>query len=105
VRRSKALTITDTTYELATTIKFCCNQCNCVLATSNKAGKNANHIETKSDLCKYEINLRFCFALQLMGVGGHHAAIMATFLDLPEPHKWNWLFNVTEKFTPEAIKK
>jgi hypothetical protein len=40
-----------------------------------------------------------------MGVGGHHAAIMATFLDLPEPHKWNWPFNVIEKFTPEAIKK
>jgi hypothetical protein len=27
------------------------------------------------------------FALQLMGVGGKHAAILTSFLDLPEPHK------------------
>ncbi len=40
-----------------------------------------------------------------MGVGGQHAEIIATFLDLPEPHKWYRLLNVTEKFTHEAIKK
>jgi hypothetical protein len=39
-----------------------------------------------------------------MGVGGQHAEIIATFLDLPEPHKWYRLLNVTEKFTHEAIK-
>ncbi len=41
----------------------------------------------RSDLCKVDVNVRFCTALQLMGVGGKHAAVMAAFLDLPDPHK------------------
>jgi hypothetical protein len=54
---------------------------------------------------QYDINLWFCFALQLMGVGGEYAAILASFHDLPEPHKWHQFFNVTEKFTHEALQK
>jgi hypothetical protein len=102
--QGSSLTITDTTYGLATIIKFCCNRCDTVVATS-EARKTENHMETKSDLCKYAINLRFSLALQLMGVGGQHAAIMAAFLDLPEPHKWKRMFTVAEKFTHEAITK
>jgi hypothetical protein len=32
-------------------------------------------------------------------------AILASILDLPEPHKWNQLFNVGENFTHEAVNK
>jgi hypothetical protein len=54
--KESSLTITDTTYGLATNIAFSCNHCNCVLATS-EAAKTTNHATTKSDFCKYDINL------------------------------------------------
>jgi hypothetical protein len=33
----------------------------------------------------------------MMGIGGEHAAMMAAFLDLPEPQKWPRQFSVLEK--------
>ena len=50
-------------------------------------GKKRDKHTGRSDLCKVDVNVRFCTALQLMGVGGKHAAVMAAFLDLPDPHK------------------
>jgi hypothetical protein len=57
----------------------------------------------KSDLCCYNINLWFCYALQLMGIGGEHVATLAAFLDLPDAHKWNRQVAVLELFTHPTI--
>jgi hypothetical protein len=38
-----------------------------------------------------------------MGVKGEHAAIMASFLDLPEPHKWPQQLMVLEKYTHAVV--
>ncbi len=54
--------------------------------------------KTKSELCHYDINIEFCLAMQLLGLGGEHASVLAAFLDLPEPHKWRCQFCVLEKF-------
>jgi hypothetical protein len=43
------------------------------------AKKTENYRKTKSELCQYKVNLRFSLPLQLMGVGGSHAATMAAF--------------------------
>lgn len=51
-----------------------------------------------SNLCNYDINIRFALALQQIGVGGSHAATVAVFLDLPAAHKWHRQFSVLEKF-------
>jgi hypothetical protein len=98
------LTLSESTYGIATNIGFHCNECNGTLVPI-EAKRTSAYKETKSDLCQYDINLRFAFALQLMGVGGNHAAILTAFLDLPEPRKWNRQFNVLEKFTYEAAQK
>jgi len=100
----KGLTVTETTYGLATNIKICCKGCNGILAKS-EAMRTKNCAATKSDLYRYDINLQLCFALQLTGVGGEHAAIFASFLDLPDPHKWIRQFNVTENFCYEPVQK
>jgi len=51
----------------------------------------------RSDLCHYDINVKYCTALKLMGVGGEHAAIMAAYLDLPDAIKWPRQFSVLEQ--------
>jgi hypothetical protein len=89
---------------LVTTINICRQKCNRIVGSSEPK-KTANHGVTKSDVCKFDINLWFCFALQLMGAEGEHAAILAAFLDLLEPHKWNRVFHVTKKFTHDAVEK
>jgi len=46
--------------------------------------------------------------MQLLGLGGEHAAVLCAFLDLPEPHKWRRQFKVLEKQlcpTMEEIKQ
>jgi hypothetical protein len=98
------LTLSESTYGIATNIGFHCNKCNGILVPI-EAKRTLAYKETKSDICQYDINLRFAFALQLMGVGGEHAAILAAFLDLPEPRKWSRQFNVLEKFSYEAVQK
>jgi hypothetical protein len=98
------LTLSESTYGIATNIGVHCNECNGTLVPIETKRTSA-YKETKSDLCQYDINLRFAFALQLMGVGGEHAAILTESLDLPEPRKWNRQFHVLEKFTYEAVQK
>jgi hypothetical protein len=40
-----------------------------------------------------------------MGVGGQHASILTSFLDLPEPHKWPRQFSTIEKFLHKSREK
>jgi len=40
-----------------------------------------------------------------MGVGGGHATTLASFLELPEAHKWSRQVSVLEKFTFPVIEK
>lgn len=64
-------------------------------------------LQTKSELCNYDVNLRFCLALQSMGVGEEHARIVASFLDLLESQKWPNNFRMLENFfhnTTEELK-
>jgi len=112
------INITDIkTHGLATTLEFRCGRCELLgnndgrwrshAATYKPKQTEADEHITKSDLCKYDINLKLCLAFQLMGVGGEHARTITSFLDLPEPHKWPRQFNVLENFlhkTTEAVK-
>jgi hypothetical protein len=105
---SPVLTVKEVTHGLGTRVILCCNRCSifgendrrgwkdhCVILESETNGmKN----KTKSELCKYDINVKFCLAMQLLGLGGEHASVLAAFLDLPEPHKWRHQFSVLEKF-------
>jgi hypothetical protein len=100
--KSASLTLQETTFGLATTVSICCSRCDEVTC---EAKKTTLHSATKSDLCQYDINLRFSLALQLMGVGGEHAAILTSFLDLPESVKWNRWFNVLEQYTHTAVEE
>jgi hypothetical protein len=43
--------------------------------------KKRLHCRAKIDFCPYEIHVKCCTALQLLGMGGEDAAIMAEFLD------------------------
>ena len=70
-----------------------------------KSNKTRLYKNKNSDLCQYNMNILFSFTLQLMGVGGRHAAILAAFLKLPHPTKWNRQFHVLENFTYDAIQK
>jgi hypothetical protein len=42
------------------------------------AQRRENH-RGRSEICQYDVNVKYCTALQVMGVGGEHAAIMAVF--------------------------
>jgi hypothetical protein len=99
-----SLTVQDITHDLATDICITCDRCRGTIATV-EAAKIKEVEKTKSDLCQHEINVLFCFALQLMGVGGEHAGILTAFLNLPEPTKWNQQFNVLKSFTHDAIQR
>jgi len=61
--------------------------------------------EVNNKICKYDINLRFALALQLLGVGGEHAATITAFLDLPNAHKWRRDFNLLESYMHDASKE
>jgi hypothetical protein len=98
------LTIEEVRYGLATEIKVFCPKFNLV-KTVTEPKKATMCIKTMNNFCKYNINLHFCFALQLMGVGGEHAAIMTTFLDFLCPWKWSRQFNVLENFTSNAVQQ
>ncbi len=75
------------------------------VGTVCKAKKNKFPLHNKSDFCQYVINLCFSLALQQMAVGGEHAAILASILELPEGSKWNWNFHTLEKNTHDAIEE
>jgi len=90
----KKLDIRHNTYGLATSLEIHCPTCK---SSGKIMAKKRREFFGRSDLCHYDINVKYCTALQLMGVGGEHAAIMAAFLDLPEAHKWPRQFSVLEK--------
>jgi hypothetical protein len=69
---------------------------------SNQRKGQWTSIRQNSALCKYDINIRFCLALQSMGIGGEQARILTSFLDLPEAHKWPRNFSALEKFLHPA---
>jgi hypothetical protein len=50
----------------------------------------------KSELCQYDVNIKYCTALQIIGVGGEHAATLAVFLELSDPQKWPRQFAVLD---------
>jgi hypothetical protein len=67
------------TYGVATSFELQCNRCDTLgngsrwkwrnhIALYEPVQRNLEVLPTKSDLCKYDINLRLCLALQLMGV-------------------------------------
>jgi hypothetical protein len=103
------LRVREITYGLATNIEIQCNRCNVLPnvrpynrdwknhVVTVSAKKRQNAIE-KSEICQYDVNIKYCTALQMMGIGGEHAAVMAAFLDLPEPQKWPRQFSVLEKY-------
>jgi hypothetical protein len=103
---------TDTLYGLASVMALSCSRC-MEYATRDARKRNGTIVlestkramgkhKTNSDLCKYDINIRFCLALQSMGIGGEQAHILTSFLDLPEAHKWPRNFSVLEKFLHPA---
>jgi len=105
----------ETSYGLALLVSLSCPQCEEQAKRDDRRRKGAvtmepckrikeNH-KTKSELCQYDINIRFCLALQLMGKGGKYACILSSFLDLPEPHKWPSSFSVLEKSIHAATEK
>jgi hypothetical protein len=94
----------ETSYGLASMVSLGCPQCKEDARRDGRRRKGSltmepckhimkNH-KSKSELYQYDINIRFCLALQLMGKGGEHARILTSFLDLPEPHKWPRSFSV-----------
>jgi hypothetical protein len=92
-RQTHSLTVEETTYGLATNICIKCDRCKAKVAIVEAAKMTECH-KAKSDICHYEINVLFSFALQLMGVGGEHGCMLTAFLNLPDPTKWNCQFNV-----------
>jgi hypothetical protein len=104
-KRNSKLCYTEITYGLATKLEVFCSTC-CEKKVI-EARKTTSPKQTLSEICKYDINLRFALALQQIGGGGQHAATITSFLDLPDSHKWPHQFSVLEKFmypTVEALK-
>jgi hypothetical protein len=77
------LQVREITYGLATNIEIKCNRCNVlpnvrsynrdwrnyVVTVSAKKRQNAKE---KSEICQYDVNIKYCTALQMMGIGGEH---------------------------------
>jgi hypothetical protein len=103
-KQAAVLTVENITYGLATQITITCDKCKETLA-SVEAKKTGHYQHTNSDLCHYDINILFSLALQMMGVGGEHGAMLAAFLNLPDPKKWNRQFSILENYTFDAIQK
>lgn len=111
------LQYTDTSYGLASVMSLGCLTCIDDANSDARRRKDYMTLEpnewaadkhsTKNELCEYNINIRFCLVLQLMGVGGEQVHILTSFLDLPEPHKWPRQCSVLEMFlhtTTETVK-
>jgi hypothetical protein len=106
------LTMTEMSHGLASVISLECPHCKEEDAYQKKKEvivepwkRKTEREKTRIVLCQYDINIRFCLALQLMGVGGQHASILTAFLDLPEPHKWPRQFSTVEKFLHKSTEK
>jgi hypothetical protein len=103
------------TFGMATSFQLQCGCCKCLGNNDNWWRNHASMYEAikrtmdvlaaKSELCHYDINLRLCLAMQLMGVGGEHARTLTSFLDLPESHKWPHNFRVLEQFLHPAVEE
>jgi len=112
--RKCTVTIDEVTHGLATDLIIHCNRCSTLgkvdrrgwrnHCTTVESKKNSNAALTKSVLCHYDINVRFCLATQLLGLGGEHASVLCAFLDLPEPQKWRRHFKVLEKVLCPAME-
>jgi ribosomal protein L37AE/L43A len=85
---------------LATKLMLSCTHCTTSHCIESKKSVTK---KTKSELCQYDINIKFSVALQMIGVGGQHASTLAAFLDLPESHKWPRHFTTLEKFMHSGI--
>jgi len=79
--------VKEVTFGLATNITIHCAQCKRYNGADAKLSAETNEVSdgVRSDLCKYAINLKYCISLQMMGVGGENASVLAAFLDLPDP--------------------
>jgi hypothetical protein len=100
--------VNEMTYGLATELELVCSRCEVLplvkeykrgwkshcLKVTQKRRENSN---AKSVICNFDVNIRYCTALQMIGVGGEHDAVMTALLDLPDPHKWPPQFSVIEK--------
>jgi len=75
------------------------------LPPMNLYKERASYFQPKVCYAKYDINLRFCLALQLMVVGREHARILTSFLDLPESYKWPNLYRTFENFLHQATEE
>jgi len=103
------------TFDMATSFQLQCGRCKCLGNNDNRWRNHASMYEpikrtmdvlaTKSELCHYDINLRLCLAMQLIEVGGEHARMWTSFLDLPESHKWPHNFRVLEQFLHPAVEE
>ena len=107
LQHSYGLTVDECTDGLGTQLTLRCHRCS-RFGQHDRRGwkdhsvivhrrKNNMMLQTKSELCHYDINIRFCLAMQLLGLGGEHAAVLSAFLDLPNPEKWRRQFGVIEK--------
>jgi hypothetical protein len=76
-----------------------------MLSRSNPVKGVIGEKSIQSEICSYDINVRFCYALQLMGIGGEHAVTLSSFLDLPGAHKWNRQVSLLENFTNPIIEE
>jgi len=104
------------TFGIATSFQLECKRCDILGNGSRWRWKNHSAsyesvtrrmeaLPTKSELCNYELNLRLCLAMQLMGVGGEHAKTLTSFLDLPESLKWPRNFRILEQFLHKSVEK
>jgi hypothetical protein len=76
-----------------------------MLSRSNPVKGVIGEKSIQSEICSYDINVRFCYALQLMGIGGEHAVTLSSFLDLPGAQKWNRQMSLLENFTNPIIEE
>ena len=77
------LQVREITYGLATNIEIKCNHCNVLPSVRSYNRDWRNHVVTvsgkkrqnaieKSEICQYDVNIKYCTALQMMGIGGEH---------------------------------
>jgi hypothetical protein len=74
---------------------------------SIKVKETVNNSHGNNAVCNYDLNLCYTLGLQMIGVGGEHASIVAAFLDVPYPHNWKAYFPLLEQYmhsTIDAIK-
>ncbi len=99
----QSFSIHDVNHGLATELNLSCTRCNKKWTMQQPEKTKLEQVH--NEVCKYEINLRFALALQLLGVGGEHAATVSAFLDLPDAHKWRRDFNVLESYMHDASEE